>query len=140
MPKTSEKPVKGKTGAPRMNRDRKVTGSGVDEYIAAATPEVRPVLQRIRRIVKQAVPDAIETISYRIPALRLGKVFLYFAAFKNHIGVYPPVKGDAKLEKELEQYRGEKGNLKFPLSKPIPDELIARVAKALARAYGEAKV
>lgn len=67
-------------------------------------------------------------------------MFLYFAAFKNHIGVYPPVKGDAKLEKELEQYRGEKGNLKFPLSKPIPDELIARVAKALARAYGEAKV
>lgn len=118
----------------------RLVASGVDEYIASAAPEVRDVLERIRRTVNDAVPGATETISYRIPALRLGKVFLYFAAFKNHIGVYPPVRGDAKLEKELQRYRGEKGNLKFPLNEPMPYELIGRVAKALARAIGEGEL
>ena len=116
---------------------RQVSTSGIDEYIAAAAPEVRGILKRIRRTVKAAVPAATETISYRIPAFRLERVFFYFAAFKKHIGVYPPVKGNAKLEKELKRYRGEKGNLRFPLDEPMPYELIERVATELARAYGE---
>jgi uncharacterized protein YdhG (YjbR/CyaY superfamily) len=64
-----------------------------------------------------------------MPAFALDGDLIYFAAFKKHIGVYPPVRGDEKLSKELSRYRGEKGNLKFPLDEPIPYELITRVVK-----------
>jgi uncharacterized protein YdhG (YjbR/CyaY superfamily) len=115
-----------------------VEGSaGVDAYIAAAAPEARPVLKKIRSLLKRVVPAATETISYRIPALRLGRVFFYYAAFKKHIGVFPPVRSDKKLVKELERYRGPKGNLQFPLDEPMPYKLIGRVAAALAKEYGK---
>jgi uncharacterized protein YdhG (YjbR/CyaY superfamily) len=72
-----------------------------------------------------------------MPAFREGKVFIYFAAFKNHIGIYPPVSGDKKLEESLAPYRGPKGNLKFPLNEPMPIDLIKRVAKALHNEYAK---
>jgi uncharacterized protein YdhG (YjbR/CyaY superfamily) len=62
-----------------------------------------------------------------MPAFRLHGILLYFAAFKNHVGLYPPVSGDAKLEDALRPYAGPKGNLKFPLDRPIPYDLIKRV-------------
>lgn len=108
----------------------------VDAYLAACAPEVRPILQEIRQRVAAAVPGAVETISYQLPAFRRGKVFFFYAAFKKHIGVYPPLRHDAALIEELAPYRGEKGNLSFPLSEPIPYELIERVAVALAREWG----
>ena len=107
--------------------------SSIDEYIASASVGVRPILEDIRQVVRDRVPAATETIGYQMPAFRLGKVFFYFAAFKQHIGVYPPVKGDKDLQAALLPYRGEKGNLKFPLDQPIPYDLIGRVAAALAR-------
>jgi uncharacterized protein YdhG (YjbR/CyaY superfamily) len=107
----------------------------IDAYIAAAAPETQPVLQNIRGIVKRAVPEAAETISYQMPAFKIDRVFVYFAAFQRHIGVYPPAKGDPALEKALLPYRGEKGNLKFPLDEPMPYELIERVVKQLASRY-----
>lgn len=112
------------------------TPDSIDDYIAAAPTGVQPVLQRIRRVARKAVPGAIERISYRIPALGAPKVFFYFAAFKKHIGIFPPVKGSATLQKRLARYRGPKGNLKFPLAEPMPYALIAQVAKALARERG----
>lgn len=108
----------------------------IDDYIAAAAPVAQPILTRIRAAVREAVPDATECISYQMPALRVRKVFFYFAAFKKHIGVYPPVKGSATLQKRLAPYRGPKGNLQFPLDEPMPYALIAQVAKTLAREYG----
>jgi uncharacterized protein YdhG (YjbR/CyaY superfamily) len=111
--------------------------AGVDAYIAAAEPEARAVLKKIRAMVKRVVPEATETISYRIPALRMGRVFFYYAAFKKHIGIFPPVRSDKMLVKELESYRGPKGNLQFQLDEPMPYELIGRVAAALAKEYGK---
>ena len=70
-----------------------------------------------------------EKISYKMPAFTLDGDLIYFAAFKKHVGIYPPVRGDAKLNKELSRFRGEKGNLKFPLDEPIPYELIGRLVK-----------
>ena len=70
-----------------------------------------------------------------MPAFRRGKVFFYFAAFKRHIGIYPPLHDDAALVAELEPFRGPKGNLSFPLDQPLPLELIGRVAEALHRQY-----
>ena len=106
----------------------------VDEYIAASRPEVGEILQTIRVTVAKAVPDATECIRYQMPAFVRKKVFLYFAAFKKHIGVYPPVQ-DPDLLAELAAYRGPKGNLQFPLNEPMPYELIGRVARSLAQQY-----
>jgi uncharacterized protein YdhG (YjbR/CyaY superfamily) len=101
----------------------------VDAYIAAAAPEARGILERIRATVRAAAPDAQEAISYRMPAFVQGGVLVYFAAFKQHIGLYPPVRGDARLEKAVARYAGEKGNLRFPLDEPIPYELITRIVE-----------
>lgn len=111
--------------------------TSIDDYIASASLDVQSILQEIRRVVKTEVPTAVETISYQLPAFKLDRVFIYFAAFKKHIGVYPPVKGDKNLQKALLPYRGEKGNLKFPLEQPVPYELIRRVAAALSREYSK---
>ena len=99
----------------------------VDEYIAAFPPEVRRILQRVRRVARAAAPEAREVISYRMPALKQNGVLVYFAAFKNHIGLYPPITGDADIAKAVAPYAGEKGNLRFPFDEPIPYDLIARI-------------
>jgi uncharacterized protein YdhG (YjbR/CyaY superfamily) len=107
----------------------KKTPGNIDEYISGFSPEVQAILQEIRAAISNAAPDAEETISYRIPAFTQNGVLVYFAAFKNHIGLYPPVKGDAALMKSISRYAGEKGNLQFPLDRPIPYALIKRIAK-----------
>lgn len=99
----------------------------IDEYIATAPSAVRAVLRKVRMTISAAAPGAQEVISYRMPAFKLHGILVYFAAFKAHIGLYPPVSGDASLEKALSPYAGPKGNLKFPLDQPIPYALIKRV-------------
>jgi len=101
----------------------------IDEYISAFSPKVQAVLRRIRKVIHSAAPDAKEVISYRMPAFKLNGVLMYFAAFKNHIGLYPPIRGDARLLKAVSPYAGEKGNLRFPLDQPIPYALIERIVK-----------
>ncbi len=105
----------------------------VDDYIAACPPKVRAILSRIRSTVRKAAPDAEERISYRMPSFVQNGTLVYYAAFKNHIGLYPPVRGDAKLLKDVAKYANEKGNLRFPLDAPIPYALIGRIVKARAK-------
>ena len=107
----------------------------IDEYIAGFPPEVQAILTKLRRTIKAAAPEAEERISYRIPAFMLDGPLVYFAAFKNHIGVYPPVTGPPELVEELAPWRGPKGNLSFPHDEPLPLEVIGRVAEALAAQY-----
>lgn len=107
----------------------------IDEYTAAFPPDVRSILEEIRAIIQKSAPEAEETISYKMPAFALDGDLIYFAAFKKHIGIFPPVRGDAKLGKDLAPYRGEKGNLKFPLDEPIPYGLIARVVKCRVKEH-----
>ena len=107
-----------------------------ESFFVAATPEIRLRLEAIQALVEQQVPGAERCVSYGMPAFRLGKVFFYFAGFKKHIGIYPPLKEPAALVEELASYRGPKGNLSFPHSQPLPLELIGRVAEALAKHYG----
>ena len=103
----------------------------VDDYIDAQAPALRPVLERVRRVLSKAMPDAEEVISYQIPAYRLhGRVALYFAGWKEHYSIYPA--SDAMMaafEGELDVYRVSKGTLRFPLDEPVPVKLIARIAK-----------
>lgn len=107
--------------------------ASIDEYIAEFAPEVGEILEKIRSTVRRAAPDAQEIISYRMPAFTQGGILAYFAAFKSHIGLYPPVSGDAALEKQLAPYAGEKGNLRFPLDQPIPYDLIERIVALRVR-------
>jgi len=111
--------------------------ASMDDYLAAVSPDVRRVMQEIRKIIKRTVPAAEETISYQMPAFKLDRTFIYFAAFKRHIGIYPPVNGDEDLVTALLPYRGEKGNLRFPLDQPMPYDLIARVVEALSRQHSK---
>src|SRR5262245_51170486 len=96
----------------------KSSNPDVDAYIAGFPPKVQTILKKIRQTVMKAAPEAEERISYRMPALFQNGVLIYFAAFQNHIGVFPPVRGDADLQKSLAHYRGPKGNLKFLLDEP----------------------
>ncbi len=105
----------------------------IDEYIAAVAPEVRPVLERIRATIRKAAPTAVETVSYRMASFTLHGAFVYFGAFKEHIGFFPPVQDEA-LKLAAAKYMGPKGNLRFPLNKPMPYALIGKLVKARARA------
>ncbi len=101
----------------------------VDDYIASVREDVRPVLQAVRATVRAAAPGAEERISYRMPAFFQDGALVYFAAFNHHIGFYPPVQ-DAALQALVQRYAGPKGNLQFPLSEPMPHELITRIVKS----------
>lgn len=109
------------------------------EYLAACDPAARARLEAIRAEAEARVPGAIRCIAYKMPALRLpgprGRVFLYFAAFRQHVGIYPPVQGPPGLLAELAPFSGPKGNLGFPHRDPLPLGLIGRVAAGLAEQY-----
>jgi uncharacterized protein YdhG (YjbR/CyaY superfamily) len=101
----------------------------IDEYNAGCPAEKRAILEKILATIRDAAPDAKEVISYRMPTFTRDGVLVHYAAFKNHIGLYPPVSGDAELEAALAPYAGEKGNLRFPLDRSIPYDLIGRIVR-----------
>ena len=94
---------------------------------------MREILEKVRETIRAAAPEAEEVISYRMPAFRGHGILLWFAAFKNHIGLYPPVSGDEKLERAMAPYAGPKGNLSFPLDRRVPYGLIGRIARLRVR-------
>ncbi len=102
----------------------------IDEYIAGFPPDIQEILEKIRLTIREAAPGAEETIKYQMPTFTLNGNLVYFAAFKKHIGFYPPVaSGSAKFKKELAAYEGDKGSHIFPLDRPIPFDLISRIVK-----------
>jgi uncharacterized protein YdhG (YjbR/CyaY superfamily) len=114
----------------------------VDEYIAAQPENVQVVLQRVRGVLRKAVPAAEEAISYQIPTLKVqGSYVVYFAGWKRHFSLYPAgARLVAAFADELAPYEVEKGTIRFPLSEPVPVRLIGRIAKFLAReAAGRAR-
>jgi uncharacterized protein YdhG (YjbR/CyaY superfamily) len=110
-------------------KSRQTHFTTVDEYVAAFPSDIKSVLNEIRATIRKAAPEATEKISYNMPAFWQGRDIVYFGAFKTHIGLYPPVR-DPDLIEETLPYRGEKGNLKFPLDQPIPYALISRIVSA----------
>ena len=101
----------------------------MEAYIAQFPAGVQRILKKVRQTIRRAAPDAEETISYQMPAFRQRGILVYFAAWKEHIGLYPPISGDPALERAVARYAGPKGNLQFPLDEPIPYDLIARIVK-----------
>src|SRR6478735_6480956 len=112
------------------------TFTSVADYLSALAPAQSKVLKRVLSRVRKSVPDSTPVISYGIPAFKQDRVFIYCAAFKRHIGIFPPVR-DARLKAALKPYANAKGNLRFSLIEPIPMALVARVAKALAKQYAQ---
>ncbi len=109
----------------------KKTFGSIDEYISAFPKNVQNILQQIRQAVKEAAPDAEETISYNMPAFKLNGNLVWFGAFKNHIGFYPRESAIEEFKEKLAGYEVSKvqGTVKFPLDKPIPIGLIREMVR-----------
>jgi len=106
------------------------TPTNVNEYIADFPEDIQSLLNEVRFTIKQAAPEAEESIVYGMPAYKThGKPLVYFAAFKNHIGFYATPTGHAEFAKELSKYKQGKGSVQFPIDQPIPYDLIARIVE-----------
>lgn len=101
----------------------------IDEYIHTFPDDVQQKLQKIREVIKKAAPEAEEAISYQMPTFKLNGNLVHFAAFKNHIGLYPAPSGISAFENEIKNYKHAKGSMRFPLDQPIPFDLIAKIVK-----------
>ena len=102
----------------------------IDEYIASFPAEVQEIMHTIRAIILEKAPDAFEGFSYDMPAYKThGRVLVYFAAFKNHIGFYATPSGHQEFSKELSKYKQGKGSVQFPLNQPIPYDLIGQIVE-----------
>lgn len=100
----------------------------VSAYIDTFPPETQAILKEIRRTIKKAVPEAKEVISYGMPAYKLnGKILVYFAGYKNHIGFYATPTGHEAFKKELSIYKQGKGSVQFPITESMPLNLIESI-------------
>jgi uncharacterized protein YdhG (YjbR/CyaY superfamily) len=122
--------------AGRGCRSRKETGmagpTDVEEYLAALPEEHRVALEKVRKTIRAAAPDATETISYQMPTYKLrGRVLVYYAAFKDHCSLFPASEAVMEaLGEELKPYFSGKGTLRFTPDKPIPAALVKKIVKA----------
>lgn len=106
------------------------TFATVDEYIAAFPAEVQSELKSIRKRILETAPDLAESISYGMPAYKhKGKAAVYFGSYKSHIGFYATPTGHEAFKKELSNYKQGKGSVQFPLTEPMPLDLIAEIVK-----------
>ncbi|MBN1682140.1 DUF1801 domain-containing protein [Candidatus Bathyarchaeota archaeon] len=103
--------------------------STIDDYISTFPKNIQDILQNLREVIKESAPDALETISYQMPAFKMKNVLVYFAANKNHIGFYPTPSPILEFKEELTNYKTSKGAIQFPIDKPIPYELVKKIVK-----------
>jgi uncharacterized protein YdhG (YjbR/CyaY superfamily) len=101
----------------------------IDEYILQFPPEVQEILETLRKVIKEAAPEAEEKMSWQMPTFALHGNLVHFAAHKNHIGFYPAPTGIDAFKNELAEYKGAKGSVQFPIKKPMPYELISKIVK-----------
>ena len=111
-----------------MKDSKKV--ENIDDYISDFPGETQKYLNEMRELIRKLAPDSVESISYAIPTFSLnGKYLVYFAGFKNHIGLYPTPVGMEAFKEELSNYKTGKGSVQFPLNKPLPVALITKIVK-----------
>jgi uncharacterized protein YdhG (YjbR/CyaY superfamily) len=112
----------------------------VDAYISLFPGPVQAKLSAMRRTIRKAAPEAEECISYRMPAYRLGGMLVYFAAFRHHIGFYPTASGIRAFKRDLVGYKQATGSVQFPLDRPLPLGLVARIVRHRVRENLEKKL
>ena len=105
------------------------TATSVDEYISNADSHAKKALSDIRKTIKSAAPKAEEVISYQIPGYKYHGMLVFFAAWKDHISLYPAPWSADSLKKEMSVYKGSKGTIKFPIGEPMPLALIKKMVK-----------
>lgn len=103
--------------------------AGIDAYIAGFPEPVQAIMQEVRRVIREAAPDAEEDIRYQMPTFRLHGNLVHFAAYERHIGFYPAPSGIAAFQHKLGGYKNAKGSVQFPLNQPIPYDLIAEITR-----------
>ena len=116
-----KKAIKNKTAA--------TIPASVDAYIQKFPAEIQQALERVRAAVKRAAPQAVEKISYAMPAFELHGILVYFAGYKSHIGFYATPSGHAEFDKALAKYKVGKGSVQFPLDEKMPVKLIEKMVK-----------
>ncbi len=101
----------------------------IDDYIGGFPPETQAILKELREAIREAAPEAEEKISYQMPTFFLKGNLVYFAAYENHIGLYPAPSGIEAFGNELNAYKSGKGSIRFPIDEPLPLELIKRIVR-----------
>jgi uncharacterized protein YdhG (YjbR/CyaY superfamily) len=113
---------------------KKTDPTGFDEYARAFPAPTQRALRTMRTMIEEAAPDAVQRISYKMPAYVIdGKVRIWFGAFESHIGLYPGAAAVAAFEDDLTAYKTAKGSIRFPLDQPLPAKLIARIVAFVVR-------
>lgn len=110
-------------------KTQSTTANGIDMYIAGFPEETQKLLEELRETILNAAPGAQQVISYQMPAFKLNRVLVYFAAYNNHIGFYPTASGIEVFKTELSQFKWSKGAVQFPLDKTLPVDLITKIVK-----------
>ena len=105
-------------------------GRSIQSYMAGLPPDVAFIMERIRETIRSVAPDAVESIKYDMPLFQYRGTYLYVGAWKKHIGMYPIYPAPPELEQEIAPYRSGRDTVKFMYTKPVPYELVARIAEA----------
>lgn len=103
--------------------------STVDEYLAAQPKDARERLRTLRAVIRRAAPQAGEVISYNIPAFEWNGKLVWYAGFKNHIGLYPKTSAIEAFKQDLKGYKTSKGAIQFPIEEPIPEALVQAIVR-----------
>ncbi len=102
----------------------------VEQYIGGFGPDLQKILQTVRETIQANAPGAVEQIAYGMPGYKLnGHPLVYFAGYANHLGFYATPTGHEAFADELSKYKQGKGSVQFPLSEPMPLDLIERIVK-----------
>jgi uncharacterized protein YdhG (YjbR/CyaY superfamily) len=105
------------------------SSKAIDAYIKSFPKDIQVILNKVRATIRKAAPEAEETVKYRLATFTLNGNLVHFGAFKNHIGFYPTPSGTSKFKRELANYQGAKGSIRFPLDVPLPYDLITRIVR-----------
>lgn len=101
----------------------------VDEYHERLSGPAKVAADKLRQVIRQAAPQAEETISYNMPAFKWNGILVWYAAFAKHIGFYPKAAAIVRFQSELSAYKTSKGAIQFPIEKPMPTELIKKIVR-----------
>ena len=107
----------------------------VDEYIAAQDEAVQPRLREVRAVIRDAIPEAEERMSWSMPTYWRGRNLIHFAASKKHLGLYPGGEATTVFAEELKDFDVSKGTIRIPWDSGLPVELIRRIARWCLEAY-----
>jgi uncharacterized protein YdhG (YjbR/CyaY superfamily) len=116
-----------------------MSATNINEYISGFPDDIKKRLSAVRQIIRKNAPQAEEAITYGIPTFRLNGNLVHFAGYKKHIGFYPTPSVIDAFKERLSEFPSAKGSVQFPLSKPLPENLIADIVRFRVKENAEKK-